>query len=95
MNVQYLRNSLLEVLCKIGGFRNFAKFTRNHLCQNLFFNKVAGNFIEKGTLTQEFSLNFEKFLRTTFLTEHLRWLLLNTFNGFGIQLLLSNFYIVA
>ena len=23
-------------------FRNFTKFTGKHLCQNLFFNKVAG-----------------------------------------------------
>ena len=23
-------------------FRNFAKFTGKHLCQSLFFNKVAG-----------------------------------------------------
>ena len=25
-----------------GGFKNFAKFTGKHLCQSLFFNKVAG-----------------------------------------------------
>ena len=34
--------SLLEVLCKIGGFRNFAKFTGKFLCQSLSFKKVAG-----------------------------------------------------
>ena len=27
---------------KKGVLRNFAKFTRKQLCQNLFFNKVAG-----------------------------------------------------
>ena len=27
---------------KKGVLRNFAKFTGKHLCQNLFFNKVAG-----------------------------------------------------
>ena len=27
---------------KKGAFRNLAKFTGNHLCQSLFFNKVAG-----------------------------------------------------
>ena len=37
--------------------RNFAKLTGKHLCQNLFFNKVAG---------------LAKFLTTPFLTEHLR-----------------------
>ena len=31
-----------DVLCKKGVFKNFAKFTEKHLCQNLFFNNVAG-----------------------------------------------------
>ena len=31
----------LEVLCKKGVLRNFAKSTEKHLCQRLFFNKVA------------------------------------------------------
>ena len=31
-----------DVFCKKGALRNFAKFTRKHLCQSLFFNKVAG-----------------------------------------------------
>ena len=31
-----------EVFYKKGALTNFAKFTLNHLCQNLFFNKVAG-----------------------------------------------------
>ena len=29
-------------ICKEGVLRNFAKFTGKHLCQSLFFNKVAG-----------------------------------------------------
>ena len=45
-----------ELFCKKRVHRNFAKFTRKHLCQSLFFNKVAG---------------LAKFLRTLFLTEHL------------------------
>ena len=28
--------------CENGVLRNFAKFTGKHLCQSLFFNKVAG-----------------------------------------------------
>ena len=28
--------------CIKGVLRNFAKFTRKHLCQSLFFNKVVG-----------------------------------------------------
>ena len=47
----------LEMFCKKYFLRNFAKFTGKHLCQSLFFNKVAGP---------------TKFLRTTFLTEPLR-----------------------
>ena len=29
-----------ELIMKKGVFKNFAKFTRKHLCQSLFFNKV-------------------------------------------------------
>ena len=36
----------LEVFCKIGALRNFAKFTGKHLCQSIFFNKVAGLRLE-------------------------------------------------
>ena len=46
-----------DMFCKKGVPRNFAKFTGKHLCQSLFFNKVAGP---------------AQFLRITLLTEHLR-----------------------
>ena len=36
------RSSRPEVFCEKGVLRNFAKFTGKHLCQSLFFNKVAG-----------------------------------------------------
>ena len=55
--------------------RNFAKFTGKHLCQSLFFNKVAGlrlqacNFIKKKTLEQVFSYEFCKISKNTFFTE--------------------------
>ena len=51
---------------------------RKHLCQNLFFNEVAGacNFIKKETLAQVSSSEFCEISKTPFLTEHLRWLLL-------------------
>ena len=35
------RSSRTEVFCKKDIVRNFAKFTGKHLCQNLYFNKVA------------------------------------------------------
>ena len=59
--------------------RKFAKFTGKHLCQNLFFNKVAGQLatlLKKRLWHSCFPVNFAEFLRTPFLTEHLRWLLL-------------------
>ena len=37
-----LQKQSLEVFCKKGVLRNFAKFTGKHLCQSLFFDKVAG-----------------------------------------------------
>ena len=47
---------------------------------NLFFNKVAGlrpaTLLKKETLVKVFSCEFTKFLRTLFVAEHLRWLLL-------------------
>ena len=56
---------------KKGVLKNFAKFTGKHLCQSLFFNKVAGNacnFIKKEDLAQVFfPVNFSKFSRTLFL----------------------------
>ena len=36
------RSSRPEVFCKEGIIRNLAKLTGEHLCQSLFFNKVAG-----------------------------------------------------
>ena len=36
------RSNRPEVFCKKCVLRSFAKFTRKHLCQSLFFNKVTG-----------------------------------------------------
>ena len=36
------RRSQQRCSVKIGVLRNFAKFTGKHLCQRLFYNKVAG-----------------------------------------------------
>ena len=51
-----------EVFCKIGVLKNFAKFTGKHLRQS----------------PRCLSLNFRKFLRTSFSIEHLWWLFLKT-----------------
>ena len=68
---QQFRSTRPEMFCKKGVLRNFANFTRKHLSQSLFLNKVAGI-----SPAQVFSCEFCKFLRTPFLTEHPRWLLL-------------------
>ena len=76
----FQRSSRQDVFCKNVFLRNFAKFTGKHLCQSLYFNEVAD--LRSATLLKKrlwqgcFSVNFAKFLRTPFLTEHLRWLLL-------------------
>ena len=81
MNLFLISKQPPEVLCKKGVLRNFAKFTGKHLCQSFFFNKVAGlrsaTLLKKRLLYRCFPVNFAKFLRTTFLTEHLRRLLQN------------------
>ena len=63
------RSTHLEVFCKNGALRNFAKFTRKHLCQSLFFIKLKAsdcNFIKKETLTQVLSCVFCEISQNTF-----------------------------
>ena len=71
------KSSRPEVFYKKGVLRNFAKFTGKHLCQSLFFNKVAGlrpaTLLKKRLWYRCFSVNFAKFLGTSFLTKHLQW----------------------
>ena len=71
------------MFCKKDVLRNFAKFTGKHLYQRLFFNKVAGlgptTLLQKSLWDRCFPVNFAKFLRTLFSTEHLRWLLLELY----------------
>ena len=55
--------------------RNFAKFTGKHLCQSLFFKKVAGlrpATLLKKRLSQVFSCEFFEITKNTFSTEHFR-----------------------
>ena len=66
-----------EGFCKKGVLRNFAKFKGKHLCQSLFFNKRPVTLLKKRLCYVCFPVNFAKFLRTRFLAEHLRWLLLS------------------
>ena len=56
---------------KKGVLRNFTKFTGEHLCVSLFFNKIAdlrpATLLKKKLSHTCFLVNFAKFLRTSFL----------------------------
>ena len=59
------------------------EFTGKHMSQSPFFNKLSGlrpaTYLKKRLWHRGFSVNFAKFLRIPFLTEHLRWLLLSIY----------------
>ena len=74
------RSSCPEVFCKKSVLRNFAKFIGKHLCQSLFFNKVAGfraaTLLKKSFWHRCVPVNFAKFLSVPFLQNTSEWLLL-------------------
>ena len=78
MSLRRFRSSRQEVFCQKGVLRNFSKFTGKHLCQILFFNKVAGlrlaTLLKKRLWHRCFLVHFAEHL---FFIEHLQWLLLN------------------
>ena len=63
---------MTATISKKGVPKNFAKFTVKH-----HKGPQACNFIKKGIWHRCFPENFVTFLRTLFLIEYLRWLLLN------------------
>ena len=65
------RSSRREVVCKKGPLRNLVRFTGKHLWQSL-----SATLSKKRLWRRCFPVNFSKSLRTPFLIEHLRWLLL-------------------
>ena len=74
------RSSHQRCSVKKGVLRNFAKFTGRHLCQSLFFIKVAGlrpaTLLKKRLWRRNFPVSFAKFLRTPLFIEHLLGFLL-------------------
>ena len=72
-----------------GVLRNFAKFTGKDLCQSLFFNKATdlrpATLLKKKLCRRCFPVNFAKFLRTLFLENTSRRLLLE-FQLFSVLL---------
>ena len=75
------RSSRPEMFCRKGVLKNFAKFTGNHLCQSLFFNKDLrpATLLKKRLWHRCFLVNIAKSLRAPFFTEQLRWLLLRVY----------------
>ena len=69
-NRRYPQKQPSEVFYEKGVLWNFTKFTGKHLCQGLFFNKVAGltpaTLFKKRLWHRCFSVIFTKFLRTPF-----------------------------
>ena len=63
--IKYLvifRSSRPDVFCKKGVLRNFVKFIGKHLCQSLYFDKVAGLTLLKQRLWHKyFPVTFPKF----------------------------------
>ena len=61
-----------EVFYEKDVLKTFAKFTGKHLCQSLFFNKVAGlrpSTLLKKTLSQVLSCEFCEIFKNTFFTD--------------------------
>ena len=76
-----IRSTHQRCSMKKGVLRNFTKFTGKHLCQSLFFDKVAGlrpaTLLKKRLWHRCFAVNFAKILRTPFLQNTSAQLLLN------------------
>ena len=95
-----LRSSHRRCSVRKSVFRNFAKFTGKHLCQNLFFNKVLGlrrkTLLKKKNWRRCFPVNFETFLRTPFLQNtsgqellHTYWLIHFNINFKDVSLVIT------
>ena len=86
------RSSPLQMFFRIGVFRNLTIFKGNHLCWSLLLKNLQaeGLQLHKKRLQHScFLAEFAKFLRTTFLKEHLWRVLLHFF--FKKALLNSHF----
>ena len=74
------RGNRAQMFFKIGVLKRFANFTGKHLCWSLFLKNLQaeGLQLHKRRLQHRcFPVKFAKLLRTPFLTEHLRWVLLH------------------
>ena len=72
-----------ELFCKKGVLKNFAKSTGKYMCH--IHREIQGlgptTLLKKRLWHRWFPVNFTKFLRKPFFTEHLRWMLLSIVNN--------------
>ena len=93
-----IRSSRPEVLCYLKGVLwNFSKLVGKHLCQSLFFSKVAclrpATLLKKRLRHSCFPVNFAKFLRIPFLQNTSRRLLLwHCYDCSTVRALIYKFY---
>ena len=84
----YIKSSHRRCSVRNDVLKNFAKVTGKHVCQCLFFDKVAvlrpATFLKMRPWRRCFAVNFAKFLRTFFFREQL-WMLLLKDAGLKIQ----------
>ena len=70
---------------KQGALKNFANFTGKHLCQSFFLIKLQtqkpATLLKTDSSTGVFLMKFANFLRTSFFTERIWWLLLKAINS--------------
>ena len=64
-----------KMICKKGVLKSFARIAGKHLCQSIFFHKVASsaalvcNFFKEEGLAQLFSCGFWEIFENTIFTE--------------------------
>ena len=71
------RSSRSQIFFKIGVLKNFAIFIGKHMCWSLFLIKLQAlkpaTLLKRDPNTGVFLSYLQKFLRTPFFTQHLRW----------------------
>ena len=81
---------------KQGVLKNIIKFTGKHLCQSLFFNKVAGDaaptLLKKRLWRRCFLCEFCEIFKNTYLKEH-PWTNASIYSDSNIYLFLQLYYL--
>ena len=85
----FIQNQSPGCSVKKGVLKNFTKFTGKHLCQSLFFNKVAGlrpaTLLKRDSGADVFSCEFWEIFKNTIFIEHL-WMTAYVYSKWVINL---------